>query len=260
MSINLEDLKQFTALDPAAGREPGPVEWNRSINRLEQTMNDAAPGQRARIAMSRRFAVGLVAAAAVTVTGTLGVPTLFPNAAGKAVADWTPVPGSLTGADVLPQAKACADTRIDGLDPRIVTPDQVVLAEQRGGATMLILKQGPAAMAQCMMVGVDDNFASMGLDESHPASASKPITIETQSSHGSGDDQFSTVIGRIDPSVTGVDLILSDGQVIQTSAKHSWWGAWWPGPAGGEVDTFIIRVHTAKATTDYRSSQLFTIS
>ena len=107
------------------------------------------------------------------------------------------------------------------------SPDQ--LAEQRGSATMLILQQGASAMAQCMMVGVDDSFASMGLDESHPASASKPITIETQSSHGSGDDQFSTVIGRIDPSVTGVELILSDGQVIHTSAKHSWWGAWWPG-------------------------------
>jgi hypothetical protein len=257
VNTNLEDLKQFSALDPAAGREPGPAEWNRSRMGLERVMDDAVPRRPVRVVTSRRFAVGLVAAAAVAVTGTLGVPALFPNAAAKAVADWTPVPGSLTGADVLPQAKACADTRVGGLDPGVVTADQVVLAEQRGVATMLILKQGAAAMAQCMTVGVDDDFASMALDESHPASASKPITIESQSSHGSGDDQFSTVTGRIDPSVTGVDLILGDGQVIQTSAKASWWGAWWPGPAGGEVDTFTIRVHTAKGTTDYRSSQLF---
>lgn len=257
MNTNLEDLKQFAALDPAAGREPGPIEWNRSSNRLEQVMNDAAPGRRTRLVTFRRSAVGLVAAAAVAVTGMLAVPALFPNAAAEAVADWTPVPGSLNGADVLPQAKACAELRVGGLDPRVVTADQVVLAEQRGGATMLILKQGPTAMAQCMMVGVNGGFASIALDESHPASAGPPITIETASAHGEGDDQFSTVIGRIAPSVTRVDLILNDGQVIQTSAKQSWWGAWWPGPAGGEVDAYTVRVYTATGTTDYRSSQFF---
>jgi hypothetical protein len=255
MTTNLHDLQQFTALDPAGEREPSPAEWNRSRLDVEQMMNDATPAPRARVLTSRRFTVGLVAAAAVAVTGVLVVPALFPSVAQKAVADWVPSPGSLTGADVLPQAKACAGGHVGGLDPGAVSADQVVLADQRGVTTQLILKQG-AAMAECLVVDTDQPLASMSLDESHPATAAKPVTIETYSSRGEGDDEYSSVVGRIDPAVTGVDVILGDGKVIRTSAEATWWGAWWPGPAAGQVDAFTVRVHTAKGAVDYRPSQL----
>lgn len=255
MTTNLHDLQEFTTLDPAAAREPSPAEWNRSRLDLERTMNDATPPARARVPMSRRFTVGLVAAVAVAVTAVLGVPALFPSTAERAVADWIPTPGSLTGADVLPQAKACADGRVGGLDPGTVSPDQVVLADQRGVTTQLIVKQG-TAMAECLVVDTDQPMASMSLDESHPATAAKPITVETYSSRGEGDDEYSSIIGRTDPAVTGVDIILGDGKVIRASAKATWWGAWWPGPTGGQVDAFTVRVHTAKGSADYKPSQL----
>jgi hypothetical protein len=255
MTTSRHDLQQFTALDPAAEREPSPAEWDRSRLDVEQTMNDAAPMPHPRVLTSRRFAVGLVAAAAVAVTGVLGVPALLPSTAQKAIADWIPAPGSLTGADVLPQAKACADGRVGGLEPGAVAPGQVVLADQRGVTTQLILKQG-AAMAECLIVDTDKPMASMSLDESQPATTAKPITIETYSSRGEGDDEYSSVVGRVDPAVTGVDIILRDGKVIRTTAQATWWGAWWPGPAAGQVDAFTVRVHTAKGTADYKPSQL----
>ncbi|WP_410812573.1 hypothetical protein [Micromonospora sp. 067-2] len=247
MTTNLHDLQQFTALDPAARREPSPAEWNRSRLDLEQTMNDATPAPRARVVTSRRFTVGLVAAAAVAVV--LGVPALFPSTAERAVADWIPTPGSLTGADVLPQAKACVDGGVGGFDPGSVSPEQVVLADQRGVTTQLILKQG-AVVVECLVVDTDQPMAWMTMDESRPATPTKPITIEMISARGDGDDEYSSVTGRVDPTVTGVDIILNDGAVIRTSAKATWWGAWWPGPAAGE-GAFTVRVHTAKGTTDY---------
>jgi hypothetical protein len=254
MTTNLHDLQQFTALDPAAEREPSQAEWNRSRMNLERTMNDVQPAPRARELMSRRFTVGLVAAAAVAVTGVLGVPALFPGTAERAVADWIPTPGSLTGADVLPQARACAGGGVGGFDPQSVSADQVVLADQRGVTTQLIVKQG-AVVVECLVVDVDQPLAWMTMDESRPATATTPITIEMLSARGEGDDEYSSVTGRIDPSVTGVDVILGDGTVIRTTAKATWWGAWWPGPAAGE-GAFTVRVHTAKGTTDYDPFQL----
>jgi hypothetical protein len=254
MTTNLHDLQQFTALDPAAQREPSSAEWDRSRMNLERTMNNAPPAPQARALTSRRFTVGLVAAAAVAVTGVLGVPALFPSTAERAVADWIPTPGSLTGADVLPQAKACADGGVGGFDPGSVSASQVVLADQRGVTTQLILKQG-AVVVECLVVDTDQPLAWMTMDESRPATATKPITIEMLSARGEGDDEYSSVTGRVDPAVTGVDIILRDGKVIRTSAKATWWGAWWPGPAAGE-GAFTVRVHTAKGTTDYDPFQL----
>jgi hypothetical protein len=254
MTNDLSDLQEFTALDPAARREPSPAEWNRSRMNLERAMNDAQPAPRARQVMSRRFTVGLVAAAAVAVTGVLAVPALFPSTAERAVADWIPTPGSLTGADVLPQAKACAEEGIGGLVAGSVSADQVVLADQRGVTTQLFLKQG-AVVVECLVVDTDRPLAAMTMDESAPATATKPVTIETLSARGEGDDEYSSVVGRVDPAVTGVDVILGDGKVIRTSAKATWWGAWWPGPAAGE-GAFTVRVHTAKGTTDYDPFQL----
>ncbi len=256
MSTDLSDLRKFTVLDPAAAREVSPAEWNRSRDDLERVMDGRLPARRHRPVTGRRITIGLVAAAATALAGIVVVPVLVPSAAEKAVASWTPQPGELTGTDVLPQAKACAESRTGGVDPAVVTANQVVLAEQRGAATMLILDQGGTAVAHCLSVD-DKAFASQALGGSQLATASRPVVIETMSSLGSGDSQYSTVVGNVDPSVTGIDLVLDDGQLIKTSVQSSWWGAWWPGPAGGEVNAFKVRVHTAGGTSDFTPEQLF---
>ncbi|MFG1605402.1 hypothetical protein [Actinoplanes sp. NPDC049265] len=245
----MNDLKQ---LDPALNREPSPAEWSRSRAALERIM--AEPGRRP--LPVRRWAVGVTVVAAAAVAGVLAVPALLPSAADQAVASWTPAPGTLSGADVLPQAKSCAKAGILGFDPDTLTSADVLLADQRGAATSLILRRGEK-LVECMLVGGDDAFATMGLaDGPLPPVGPEHATIETQSSVGEGDGQYSQIAGRVDESVTGIDLVLEDGMTIRTSSKEGWWTAWWPGPAGGQVDKFLINVHTAAGTKSYRQSQL----
>jgi hypothetical protein len=245
----MNDLKQF---DPARNREPSHAEWFRSRAALERIM--AAPVKRA--VPVRRWAVGITAVAAAAVAGAIVVPAFLPSAADQAVASWTPEPGTLSGADVLPQAKRCAEAGILGFDPKTLTSADVLLADQRGAATSLILRRGDR-LVECMLVGRDDAFATMGLaDGPLPPVGPEHVTIETQSSVGEGDGQYSQIAGRVDDSVTGIDLVLDDGTTIRTSSKEGWWTAWWPGPAGGEVDKFLINVHTTAGTKSYRQSQL----
>ena len=249
----MNDLKQFEILDPARGREPSPAEFSRSQAAVERMM--AAPVKRA--APVRRIAIGLTAVAAAAVAGVLVVPAVLPSAADQAVASWTPEPGSLTGADVLPQARSCAEVGILGFDPATVTSADVLLADQRGAATSLILRRGDK-LVECMSVDGDNRFASMALaDGPLPPVGREHVTIETQSSVGEGGAQFSQIAGRVDGSVARIDIVLADGTVVRTSSREGWWTAWWPGPAGGEVDTFEIRVTTEDgATKSYRQSQL----
>ena len=157
----------------------------------------------------------------------------------------------------MPQAKACAESGVGGLDPAaVVGSADVVLAEQRGATTMLILRQG-AVLVECLSLDPDGAPAAMALaDGPLPPPGKELVNIETQSSVGDGDGQYSNAVGLADPAVTGVDIELASGEIIQSSVKSGWWGAWWPGPAGGEVDTFTVIVHTAQGTTKYRQSQL----
>jgi hypothetical protein len=260
MNTSLKAIEQFTVLDPAQGREPTTAEWARSRADIERSMAGRSRRSPARRSPGRRMPVRVlvigVASATAAVAALAAGPVLMPSAADKAIASWTPEPGSLTGADVLPQARTCAKGGVGSLDPATVSPSDVLLAEQRGAATLLIMKQG-ASVVECMMVGTDDAFASMALaDGPLPPPGRNLVTVETQSSVGAGDGQYSEAVGLADPSVTGVDIVLADGKVIQTSTRSGWWTAWWPGPAGGEVDTFTVVVHTAGGTAAYRPSQL----
>ncbi|GID26015.1 hypothetical protein [Paractinoplanes brasiliensis] len=71
---------------------------------------------------------------------------------------------------------------------------------------------------------------------------------------GSGRD----VIGRADPSVTGVDVVLPDGRTIQASTSAGWWAVWWPGRRAGQADAVHIIVHTATGSRVYRTRDLWT--
>lgn len=247
----MTDLKQFALLDPARDRQPSQAEWTRSRAALERLLV-AAPSTNAQPV--RRWVIGLTAVAAAAVAGVVAVPALLPDAADKAIASWTPEPGTLTGADVLPQAKACAGQGL-GLDAATLTSADVLLADQRGAATSMILRQGDLVV-ECMSVDAENVFTTMPLtDRPLPPPGPEHITVETQSSVGEGDSQYSQIVGQIDDSVTGIDLTMNDGTTVRTSSKAGWWTAWWPGPEGGEVDQFQIHVHTATGTKTYRQSQ-----
>jgi hypothetical protein len=253
MDSPLNELEQLAVLDPARGREPSTMEWTRSQAMLERML--AGEGRRPPV---RRWVSVGVAAVAVGGVAAVALPSLLPSTAGKAFASWTAKPGSLTGAQVLPQARMCAGNGV-GSESWSGDPADVLLAEQRGLATLLIMRKTGGVVVECMSTGPskDEQLASMSLaDGTLPAPPTGTVDLQTMSSSGDGDRQWSNIVGLVGPGVTAVDVHLDRGEVFSASVKNGWWAAWWPGPEGGEVDHLTVLVHTAKGVTSHRPSQL----
>ncbi|MGI5239393.1 hypothetical protein [Dactylosporangium sp. CA-139066] len=257
MDTIMKDLQQLAVLDPARGRMPTDMQWARSQAFIERVIAGEVTGRPAHQPLQRRLLIGVTAAVAAGGAAAVAVPALLPGAADKAVASWTAVPSARTGEQVLPQARACAGNDVGG-SSSTVQPSDVLLAEQRGVATLLIMRKSSGTTVECLSVG-DDTLASMGLADNRPRPAPPAgvATLETMSSLGDGDSMWSNIVGRVGPGVTGVEVRLDNGRIVQASVQAGWWAAWWPGPEGGEAeDHFTVTVHTADATTGYRPSQL----
>jgi hypothetical protein len=244
---------ELSLLDPARDTEPTAAQWARSRASLERTM---AASTATRPARRRWLTVGLATVAA-GVVGAVAIPALVPGAAEKAVASWTATPSARTGDQVVPQAEACGAGDVMGGASKKVNPDDVILAEQRGEATMLILRKSNGNLVECLLVG-KELFASMGLTDGAPVKLpATGVTLETSSSSGDGDDMWSNVVGLAAPDVTAVEIRTAKGRTFQASVRGGWWGAWWPGPEGGDgTDTYTVIVHTANGETTHNPSQL----
>ncbi|MGW6444507.1 hypothetical protein [Lentzea sp. NPDC055074] len=235
-------MTELKDLDPARDREPNQVEWIRSTAHVERVISGTYDSERS--AWSRRTVVGLAGAAVAA--GVLAGIALVPGATDEAFAKWTPTPGQPGSDLVLPQARACASEW--GASAPAAT--DVVLAEQRGIATILILKKDNG-LAECMAIGEKVfNYQTLTNGPVTPLSGAR-VTYETSSSSGSGDDQYSRVVGRMGPDVTKVEITLADGQVITAGTGAGWWTAWWPGPEGGEVGTWKVMVHTSRGSSSH---------
>ncbi|GLY51642.1 hypothetical protein [Lentzea sp. NBRC 102530] len=240
----MTDLKD---LDPARDREPSQLEWVRSTAHVERVIGGTHASERS--SRSRRTIIGLAATAAAA--SVLAGIALVPGATDEAFAQWTPTPGQPASDLVLPQARACASEW--GASAPAAT--DVVLAEQRGIATILILKKD-AGLAECMAIGEEVfNYQLLTNGQVEPLSGAG-VTYETSSSSGSGDDQYSRIVGRKGPDVTKVEIQLADGRVITAGTGSEWWTAWWPGPEGGEVGTWKVVVHTAQGSTVHDPGEL----
>ena len=246
----MNDVERLKVLDPARGHEPTAEEWVRSRAAIDRIVRDA-PATRP-VWRRRRFAV-TVAAVAAAALGIVVVSSVLPGAYGRAVASWTPQPGGRSGEDVLPQARTCAAS----WDAPEAVPSDVVLAEQRGTATMLIMKRG-GGLAECMTVEDDQAFGTQSLT-SGPVDQppGTEATVSTMSSRGSGSSAYSSIVGQVGPDVTGVDVRLRDGRVVQASVASGWWTAWWPGPEGGWPDMTTVVVHTAAGSTSHHPSEIW---
>ncbi|GGK95958.1 hypothetical protein [Mangrovihabitans endophyticus] len=255
MDDGMNDLKRLALLDPARGREPSATERARSEAFIERTIVGGVQAAPAHPARRRWLIAGAVAAVATGVVGAIAVPILIPGAAERAVASWTAMPTARTGDQVLPQATRCGESDVGGATKP--TAADVLLAEQRGEATLLIMRKGET-IVECLSAD-GDQFASMGLADGSATPAlppGVPADLQTMSSVGDGDDTWSNIVGLAGPQVTGVEVRLNSGAVLQASVKSGWWAAWWPGPEGGEVDALTVTVHTDGKATSYRPSDM----
>jgi hypothetical protein len=252
MDERMNDLDRLAVLDPARDREPTPMERTRSEAFIERTM----AGQVTRTArpQARRWLIAGAGAMAVGAVAAVAIPALVPGAAEQAVASWTAMPTARTGDQVLPQARACAGNGVGGTTT--ANPADVLLAEQRGEATFLIMRK-EAYLVECLMVD-EDAAASMTLIEESAVVAppTGTVNLETSSSLGEGDGQWSNALGLAAPDVTAVEVRLATGGTVHASVKAGWWAAWWPGAEGGEADGFSVIVHAGDRTTTHRSSDL----
>ncbi|GAA0517614.1 hypothetical protein Ade02nite_84040 [Paractinoplanes deccanensis] len=256
MDESMKDLTRLAVLDPARGSEPTPMQWARSRAFIERTMAGQGARRTANPA-TRRWITAGAAAVAAGALAVVAVPVLVPGTAEKAVASWTATPTARTGDQVMDQAKACGAGDVGGTSSA-VRPSDVILAEQRGDATLLIMRKSTGAVVECLLVG-KDQLASMGLTDGKPLPAppAGTVNIETMSSAGDGDDMWSNVVGLAAPEVTAVEIRLDSGRTFQASVRGGWWGAWWPGPEGGEGrDTFTVIVRTSAGVTEHRPSDL----
>jgi hypothetical protein len=62
--------------------------------------------------------------------------------------------------------------------------------------------------------------------------ASGDLTQVTQSHLSTSDGPYTLVDGRVASGVTGVTLVLDDGQNVVTTVADGWFVAWWPDSAG----------------------------
>ena len=76
--------------------------------------------------------------------------------------------------------------------------------------------------------------------------ASGDLTHVTQSHLSTtSDGPYTLVDGRVGPGVTGVTLVLDDGQDVVTTVADGWFVAWWPDGAGATS----AQVASASGTT-----------
>ncbi|WP_306215783.1 hypothetical protein [Actinoplanes sp. RD1] len=233
----MNEWEQLSALDPMRDYEPTPERRAYAASRL------TFPGK----ATPKR--TGVLVAAAVTAAGLI----LWPGGQEEAQASWT-TPLALAGADVLPQARACAKGW--GADWR--TPpgaDDVLLAERRADTTLLLVAKDGGDLVSCTLFGGEATGADL-LDRSGPAPATGTATIESIGATGH-EEWYSQVVGRAGAGVTKVDIELPDGTVVHTSLRAGWFAAWWPGRQGGAADGVRVVVHTAAGATSHLPSQLY---
>ncbi|WP_127507899.1 hypothetical protein [Actinoplanes solisilvae] len=247
-------MNDLARLDPARNTEPTAAQWARSENFVERTMAGSVATS---TAPRRRWMTVGLATVAAGVVGAVAIPALVPGAAEKAVASWTAAPSARTGDQVMPQANVCGAGDVMGGASTKVSPSDVILAEQRGEATMMILRKANGNLVECLLVG-KEMFASMGLTDGTPVKLpAAGVNLETSSSSGDGDDMWSNVVGLAAPDVTAVEVRTDKGRTFQASVRGGWWGAWWPGSEGGDAtDNYTVIVHTAQGTTTHKPSEL----
>jgi hypothetical protein len=255
----MTELKDLATLDPMRHWQPDAAEKVRAqllVDGLVSGRVTARAAQAPRPAGSRVLAGA--AAAVVLVAGGLAVSASLPGGTARAYASWTPVPRAVTGAQVLPQARSCAAGWGTSWGRAPVAAD-VLLAERRGTATLLITHKGDTGeLVECTIL--DPGGEAAGAELLNPAAdppAAGSVSVQSMGA-SSGDDEawYSEVIGRADPSVTGVDVVLPDGRAIQASTATGWWAAWWPGHEAGDADAVRVVVHTATGSRTYRSGDL----
>ncbi len=203
--------------------------------------------------------------------------TLVLGGSQAAFAGWSPSPTGPSAQQTSTAEAGCQAQR--ALTPPLpgAAPGQgwsVVATDVRGPFTLVVYQDG-ASDATCLTgpsttvisqntAGGRSGSVSGSVSRGGKASGKggRGVTIGTSSvlsstssgsinhvtlTHLESDDQgpFTFVEGQVDEGVTGVTLVLSDGEHVQTTTGNGWFLAWWP----GGLDATSAEITSARGTS-----------
>ena len=229
----LTELPQVPSTDmPAARVQARYHSLLREVGRGNDARHATAAGAVAASALRRRSlswkvaVTGGLALGVLAVTLALGyAPASHGSAADDAAlaASWTPTPTTATSAQAHDAAQRCS-----------TAPARIVLAEQRGDVTAVLLASG-STLEGCV-VGGDQRLSVALWSASAPnhdfgsrALAMQPFPAAFE-------------VGQVAPDVATATITLTDNRVVTATVADGWAFAWWPGGA------------TAKSVTEYAAN------
>ena len=202
---------------------PGFEPWLPGIDRTTTPSNRAAAGRRVRARTARGLALAalglLLAGAFIWVEAPTGTaPSVF--------ASWQRVP---TAPDPSLLGWALQNCPITGA--LRTYPNTLVLQDQRGKAAFFVFAEGDD-FSTCL--GADPQgrggMSKSGGSFTHPGDPIEWSGGIQGWGDQSGDQSWIDVVGRA-PGATGVEIIRTDGVVVEASVNGELFAAWWPGRA-----------------------------
>jgi len=219
---------------------------------------------RARPALA--LATTTVTAGALLAISLVGLGTDTP----RAFAGWSATPTALRGDQARNARAACvsrlptsarieyAQETASGRHEPWPIPDipaggwHAVLIDSRGPYTMILFVAAHSAAELSCFSGRQPMQASLGgsfATHRPPPIPAGHLSIVSSGSRTTppdeGSQQFSQLVGRTGPGVTGVTLRLRGGTRVTASLANGWFLAWWPGMQGGTATE--VRTSTGRA-------------
>jgi hypothetical protein len=224
-----------------------------SAHRSQLLREIATPPRRQ---VSRRLAFSGIGALAAAGAATAALLIAFTGAgAPNAFAGWTPTPTRPANGQTANALNQCTSrlAAAGGGQSGIPTGGwQPVLTDTRGPFTTMILQSG-SATATCLTGpsftttaanatqagGASQHVMSVGSSTGQPSvsmmglhgPSTGPISQASQEQLTANGQPYTLLQGQVDPSVTGITLVLSDGSHVQATVADGLLAAWWPGTA-----------------------------
>ncbi len=169
---------------------------------------------------------GAVAGAAITTATVVSVVVL--GSASPAFAGWSPTPTPPTGNQVAQADSSCQQQLANRPAVLPVTGGAPVLTDIRGPYTVAIYTTATSSTT-CF---TGPTFTSIsGSQGAASLPAAGKIDFSTAGLTARDASPYTLVDGRTGSGVTGVSLLLDNGQHVQATLANGWYEAWWPGSA-----------------------------
>ncbi len=176
---------------------------------------------------SPRVTYGAVAGAAITTATVVSAVVL--GSASPAFAGWSATPTVPTGDQVAQAQGSCQQQLANRPAGLPATGGDPILTDVRGPFTVVIY--ATATSSTTCFTGPTFTSVSGLIQRAATLPAAGTIDLSTAGLTARDASPYTLVDGRTGAGVTGVSLLLDNGQHVQATLANGWYEAWWPGSA-----------------------------